>query len=551
MWIPPQPTCPWFSKSCNASLFIPPILTLSSGAITGQKLIHIPPKIKIEGEVGRGSWVSPSDCFWRGDSWLTQSFGLEKIYPDLESLLRKHLLIPNAGIEHLIREAAAVRLVAQPMEAHIKKLFLAFTVHVKASGLDSGQKKRIQELNMFPIVSTPKNEPYDYLTSIVSKQPWLIADRANFRAQFRHLMPVLALSPEFILKIKPFLVALNLKERLLSERATSITEAHGDDVTLHDELTKKYRSRSKYFFRYAIPPLISLLHALKCFRLIPENQTDEKQLRERFRDVEVYIAPKIVQYWRAPLAFREIQSKPADGDAFLEFDYAGALRIYLRTGYENEAYPYELVEQLRNYFNVPFEQRDLLAAALIAPMERVDQQFETRGIAPLLDEEETAEENDTGSITYAPIHHLESKKRQSRLGGSRFTRLFSHKRFDASFDDQAESSSSSPPSYHVAVARATQSAIGRPSEPRTFGDAHVLQALGVSLKNLVLEQQHGAVVGTTISPPSFWDRIWNLKQRDFEIGETIVRSSFKQLHYFDKYYVTNRSHRSLTFCRKF
>jgi len=251
-------------------------------------------------------------------------------------------------------------------------------------------------------------------------------------------------------------------------------------------------------------------------------------LRERFRDVEVYIAPKIVQYWRAPLAFREVQSEPADGDAFLELDYAGDLRIYLRTGYENEAYPYELVEQLRSYFNVPFKQRDLLAAALIAPVEKVDQQFETRGIAPLLEEEdEAAKEDDAGSATYAPIHQSGSKKRQSRLGGSRFSRLFSHKRFDASLDDQAESFSSSPPSYHVAVARATQGAIGRPSEPRTFGDAHMLRSLGVSLKNLVLEQEHGAVVGSVISPPSFWDRIWNLKQRDFEIGETIVGASFK------------------------
>lgn len=108
-------------------------------------------------------------------------------------------------------------------------------------------------IDMFPIVSTPKNEPYQYLTSIVNKQPWLIADRANLRNQFQHLLPVLAFSPDFILKIKPFLLALDIKERFLSERATSITEAHGDDVNLHSRLTKEYRSRSKYFFRYPFP----------------------------------------------------------------------------------------------------------------------------------------------------------------------------------------------------------------------------------------------------------------------------------------------------------
>jgi hypothetical protein len=218
--------------------------------------------MKGEGEGGRGSWVSQSDCFWRGESWLTQSIGLERLYPDLESLFRNHLLIPNSGIEHLIREAAAIRHLAQPIEPHIKKLFLAFTAHVKVSGLDSDKKTRIQQLEMFPIVSTRKNEPYEYLTSVTSKQPWLIADRANYRAQFQHVMPVLAFSPEFVLKIKRFLVALDLKERFLSERATSITEAHGDDVKLHDELTKRYRSRSKYLFRYTISA--SVFHCSTC-----------------------------------------------------------------------------------------------------------------------------------------------------------------------------------------------------------------------------------------------------------------------------------------------
>src|SRR5213083_2110367 len=45
-------------------------------------------------------------------------------------------------------------------------------------------------------------------------------------------MPVLAFSTEFILKVKRFLEALDLKDRFLSRLATSITEAYGD-VELH------------------------------------------------------------------------------------------------------------------------------------------------------------------------------------------------------------------------------------------------------------------------------------------------------------------------------
>jgi hypothetical protein len=262
-------------------------------------------------------------------------------------------------------------------------------------------------------------------------------------------------------------------------------------------------------------------------RLIPEDERDWKQLRERFHDVEVYTAPEIVQYWRAALGLRVVHSEPADGFAFLEFDYAGDLRIYIRNGYEDEAYPYELVEQLGNYFNVPLEQRDLLAAVLIAPEERIETIFESRGIAPLLEEgvERLAEEDDdTENATFAPIRHqIVNKKSQSRLGDSRFSRLFSNKRFSTSFFNQYSSSSDSPPSYHVAVARAVQGAVGQPVEPRTFGSAHTLPSLGVSLKNLDFAQEYGAVVGTARRPPSLLERIWGLKERDFEVGETIVR----------------------------
>jgi len=177
-------------------------------------------------------------------------------------LFRSHLLIPNAGIEHLIREAAAISRLEQPVAPRIEKLFLAFTAHVKARGFDADQKAKIQELEMFPIVSTPENEPYLYLTSVTSKKPWLIADRANFRTQFQLVMPVLAFSVEFVLKIKRFLEALDLKDRFLSDLATSITEAHGD-VNLHKELTLRYRARGKYLFRYFFRSSLFHWHPLK------------------------------------------------------------------------------------------------------------------------------------------------------------------------------------------------------------------------------------------------------------------------------------------------
>jgi hypothetical protein len=184
------------------------------------------------------------------------------LYPDLETLFRSHLLVPNAGIEHLIREAAAIPRLAQPVAPpRIEMLFLAFTAHVKARELSYDQKARIQKLEMFPIASTPENESYEYLASVTSKKPWLIANRANFRTHFQLVMPVLAFSAEFIQKIECFLEALGLKDRFLSDLATSITEAHGD-VKLHKELTQRYQTRSKYLFRYVVSTFSSFTISL-------------------------------------------------------------------------------------------------------------------------------------------------------------------------------------------------------------------------------------------------------------------------------------------------
>lgn len=257
---------------------------------------------------------------------------------------------------------------------------------------------------------------------------------------------------------------------------------------------------------------------------MPENQPDEKQLREKFRNVDVYTAPEIFQYWRAPLGLGEVQSTQADGAAFLECDYAGDLRIYTRDGYENEVYPYELAEQLQNFFNVPAEHRDLLTVALIAPEERVDEIFETRGIAPLIDDEQANEEEEEEAV-YAPLVYSPGigKKTRTGLGSDmRFLRLFSHMRFSPSFSNEADDSPPCPPSYGVAVARATQNAIGRPVEPRTFGGAVMLSSLKGSKKELEFVQNHGTVVGTPKNPPTLWDRIRSLVQRDSDVGEMIV-----------------------------
>ncbi|SPN98452.1 uncharacterized protein DNG_01496 [Cephalotrichum gorgonifer] len=468
-------------------------------------LIHLPPPGK-GNEGKRGTWVAPSECFWRGEPWLTQSVGLEKRYSDLETLFRTHLQIPNAGLDHYIREATAISHVPSPLAPPIEKLIGTIATYVRLQGVSGAQKATLQELNILPI-SPGRGEP-EYLTSVNSKKLWLIADRENFRTQFQDVLPLLAFKADFILKIKPLLRVLGLQDRFLSDLATSVTEAHGE-TKLHNKLTLKYRDRSKYLFR-----------------LTPENQADVKHLRAKFRNVDVYLAPKIIQYWQAPLGLRNVSSTPHDGAAFLEADYAGDLRIYLRDDAEKDTYPYELAEQLRNFFNIPDKDRDLLAAAMTAPEDRVEQLFESRGIPPLLEDGGNEEDEGEEGAAYSPVQFPPppSKKKASRLGGdSRVSRLLSSTRFGPSFFKQDEEKPAPvPPTYSVAVARSTQNAMGRPVEPRTFASAITLPTLKSAINDLEFVQTQGAVVGTPRSAPTMLDRFRRLVQHDDEVGERMV-----------------------------
>ena len=65
---------------------------------------------------------------------------------------------------------------------------------------------------------------------------------------------------------------------------------------------------------------------------MPESQPNKRQIREKFSAVNVFVAPGIDQYWRATLGLQRITSKTTEGAAFLETDYGGCLRIYVRRG---------------------------------------------------------------------------------------------------------------------------------------------------------------------------------------------------------------------------
>lgn len=391
---------------------------------------------------------------------------------------------------------------------HIRKILVALAIQHKAGGLDDVQIREIRDLAIFPV--TPAGRNAWCLTSVSTGKPWLIADRENLRLQFESLVPLLALDGGFVLKIQGLLKALDLQSRFLSESATPMTETHGG-ADFDELFTKRYRARSKYFFR-----------------LMPENKPDNGYIREKFSQVNVFVAHGIVQFWHATLDLQRISSKPTDGTAFIESDYTGGLRIYLRRGYEDDAYPYELAEHLRNFFGVAPEHRDLLTAAITAPEEKVEQLFEARGIAPLLDEitGEDANGEDEGHAAYAHAHahHMsnQSSTFRSHLSGeSRFTRLLGSSRFAPAFFKN--NGPGAPPSYDAVLDRSARNAMGRPVEPRALSEEVSLGALQGKLSGLEFVTQHDAVVGRQVAPPRFLDRFRSRVQRDSDAGEAIVR----------------------------
>ena len=250
-------------------------------------------------------------------------------------------------------------------------------------------------------------------------------------------------------------------------------------------------------------------------------------MRDKFSSVEVYIAPKIVQYWHAPLGLSQVSSTHSDGVAFLESDLEGAMRIYLRAGHEDETHPYELAEQLGSFFNVAPQHRDLLAAAIAAPEERVEKLFEARGIAPLIEDggnDERGGRNDVflSAIQFPPGPNTAA---QMRLGGeSRLTRLLSSTRFGPAFFNTKTAAPSLPP-YDLALERSAHNAMGRPVEPRSFSAGVTVGGLNHALGRLEFVQRGEAVVGMPRVRRGVFEKFRSWGQRSSDAGEAMVQLS--------------------------
>lgn len=345
----------------------------------------------------------------------------------------------------------------------------------------------------------------------------MIADRAFFRDQFDGVLPVLAFSSDMIYRLMPLFEAAGLQERMLSRVASNIIEA-GGDATLHEALTKKYRDRTSYLVR-----------------LMPDLQHDRDHVRDKFGNVEVYLASSIEQYWTAPLGVKEVRSKVSEGYAFLESDYAGDLRIYLKTGYDAEPFPIELADRLTEFFNIPETKKDLVNVVLTASVDRLDRLFDEKGIPPLLEEiperPEADFEDPPEDVALARSQTSREEKPKSKLGSSensRFTRLLAHKRFNSStsgFSDINQSISSLP-SYNTAIGNPSKlgssSKLDEKKQKSIVPVFYTLEDVEKTLKDMRFQQHKGIVKAKLPEPQGLLERVKNYVQRDNDAAELVV-----------------------------
>ncbi|KAH7129049.1 hypothetical protein EDB81DRAFT_860037 [Dactylonectria macrodidyma] len=469
-------------------------------AFQEESLVYVP-----ENKTSKPIWVPTEKCVWKGEPWLTRSLRLEKLYPESEVLFRNYLLIENSGVKHIMKEAELI--LPGHTTAHISKIFLAFSKHLLYSNITTEQIDKLKGIAMFPIVTKPETEPYEYLVSVNDEKPWLIADRPAFKDHFQYILPVLGLTVDTVLSIQNFLVALGLQTRLLSEVATSVTEAHGD-ISFSQDLTQRYRARSDYFVR-----------------LIPKTKRTDDQILKCFRKVEVHLASKVIQYWRAPVSLRQVQSTLTEGVAFLECDYAGDFRIYLRTSYEAEDNPSELSDQLRQFFNIPAEHRDLINVVLTGSINRIEALFEARGIAPLAEHIALGEEMDENSDEeeYDPGEEKRDQPQKENL--SRFARILRQTRFLPSVSSSVEKNIVKEEKEKSTY---QEGGINQPSSVQASLSPVTLAAMRSTLRDLKFAERDHSIVGT-LPELTFFDRFKGLATFDSDVGEMIVSDILEQV----------------------
>jgi len=105
---------------------------------------------------------------------------------------------------------------------------------------------------IFPIRETRGEAGYQSLRPLGCSSDWYIADLDHLADSFEGVVPLLAFTGENLTAMDPFLVALQLEERKLSNLVQS-DATPGGKVKTHAERTRHLKARSHLFTAYVTP----------------------------------------------------------------------------------------------------------------------------------------------------------------------------------------------------------------------------------------------------------------------------------------------------------
>ncbi len=184
-------------------------------------------------------WCSPSSCLWTNNTPISGKFAIASLYSGLQEFFVDRLGIqrPNVGmfIEELLRLANGAQ--ASPIR-QVREL-------IKEISSQKPTREALNPLrasNILPIKGTDRQ---------VSLQPaasrFAIVDRLLYGDLFRGEVPVLDFGLEAIHELRPFLLALDLEDRYMSQiiKEVSMTNAS----TLDPVLSRSMREKAYAIFR--------------------------------------------------------------------------------------------------------------------------------------------------------------------------------------------------------------------------------------------------------------------------------------------------------------
>jgi hypothetical protein len=191
------------------------------------------------------NWMSINECVWSGPKCLRATPCLEKYYPEHQSLLRDSLRLGDADIKTLVSEAR--RITPNDSIDQITQIFIAISKYLEISNTGSAVQS-LAECPIFPVVTGSFRSDFDSLYAAAGTDMWFIADRMYLKESFDSLVPLLAVHPEIVEKLSPFIDALELERRLLSKVAKGVSKTKGR-VELHHDYTRSLRKKARCIAR--------------------------------------------------------------------------------------------------------------------------------------------------------------------------------------------------------------------------------------------------------------------------------------------------------------